>query len=653
MLTLENQSNAHAEIDYIFKKLFPRQGMPERPAQIELSHHMLDAMLSGKTALCEAGTGIGKTYAYLVAACVQHRYRTMEGMKYQPVLISTSSIALQKAITSEYLPLLSQLLLGDGIIQAPIQVVVRKGKRHYVCDERLDQRLRRANMQKKNKKNADALRGMQYRLGLDEEPFLSAYDAKKIAVPEVCDCDRAACRYRQFLKECQSGRYLFQICNHNLLMADVIHQQDGLRPILPDTHVLIVDEAHKLPETARQMFGAALAYEDFRELIDDLKQEQYLLASQNLAEASKLLLRLLSEPPAEELAALDYLKRLLQAQEMLERIQHQLNGLLTLQTGKKLDRLCRTVSKFSEEQSGLLYYVTENEKNGSLLCATANDLAEQMKQSMWSMDRSVILASGTLAVGGSFHHFEQETGLTGHDRLVESITRSPYRYVENCLLYLPHHPPRYQKADRETYFHVLTDQIAELLNASYGHGLVLFTSYAALSAVKELLSHKKLTFPVFAVGRKGCRALEQFRATPGSVLLATGAFWEGMDFPGDCVSMLIIPRLPFSFPDAREQRMKENYPSLKAYIQSVSVPQMQIKLRQGFGRAIRKETDTCVIAILDERATRGGRYHRAVMEALPELPVTGDIHRVERFIRKVKPKEYFELKCDDTRRKES
>ena len=82
MLTLENQSNAHAEIDYIFKKLFPRQGMPERPAQIELSHHMLDAMLSGKTALCEAGTGIGKTYAYLVAACVQHRYRTMEGMKY-------------------------------------------------------------------------------------------------------------------------------------------------------------------------------------------------------------------------------------------------------------------------------------------------------------------------------------------------------------------------------------------------------------------------------------------------------------------------------------------------------------------------------------------------------------------------------------------
>lgn len=121
--------------------------------------------------------------------------------------------------------------------------------------------------------------------------------------------------------------------------------------------------------------------------------------------------------------------------------------------------------------------------------------------------------------------------------------------------------------------------------------------------------------------------------------------------------ILIIPRLPFSFPDAREQRMKENYPSLKTYIQSVSVPQMQIKLRQGFGRAIRRDTDTCVIAILDERAAQGGRYHRAVMEALPELPVTGDIHRVKRFIRRVKPKEYFEethkLKCDDTRRKES
>lgn len=163
-----------------------------------------------------------------------------------------------------------------------------------------------------------------------------------------------------------------------------------------------------------------------------------------------------------------------------------------------------------------------------------------------------------------------------------------------------------------------------------------------MSAVKERLWEESLPFPLLTLGRNAPHIIEQFRHTPGAVLLATGAAWEGFDFPGDCVSLLIIPRLPFAYPDARKERELEKYPSLHAFIREVAVPEMQIKLRQGFGRAIRTESDTCVIAILDERACRGRRYAQAVSEALPEMRRTGSLREVTRFLREKKPESYFE-----------
>ena len=125
------------------------------------------------------------------------------------------------------------------------------------------------------------------------------------------------------------------------------------------------------------------------------------------------------------------------------------------------------------------------------------------------------------------------------------------------------------------------------------------------------------------------------------MLLAAGAAWEGFDFPGDCVSLLIIPRLPFAVPDALKEKERENHPTLRLFIRAVVVPEMQIKLKQGFGRAIRTETDTCVVAILDERAAKGKRYSKNVLAALPEMPVTGSLEEVARFIRAVKGPDYF------------
>jgi ATP-dependent DNA helicase DinG len=146
---------------------------------------------------------------------------------------------------------------------------------------------------------------------------------------------------------------------------------------------------------------------------------------------------------------------------------------------------------------------------------------------------------------------------------------------------------------------------------------------------------------MFTMSRNALHTVEQFKKYPGSVLLATGAAWEGFDFPGDCVSLLIIPRLPFAHPDAVKEKKRDRYETLRAFIRAVVVPEMQIKLRQGFGRAIRTETDTCVVAILDERAVTGGRYYRDMLAALPTVPITSSLHAVERFLREVKTASYF------------
>ena len=285
-----NRQNAHNEIDRVFKVLLPARNMAERPAQVALSHQMLDTMLDGGIALCDAGTGIGKTYAYLVAGTVFSRFRATSGLEVHPILISTSSIALQNAVRDEYLPLLSSVLMEDGLAGQPIQAVIRKGKSHYVCDERLENRLGQLDLSKKNWKSGAALLTLRGQLDTDEAAHLSGYDRARVCVPPVCDCRREGCRYLAFLESCDTGQFLFQVCNHNLLLADAIHRGSGRKSILPDACALIVDEAHKLPETARQMFGVTLTAEDIRSLTSSLRGERFLLAAEVLNDSAKALL---------------------------------------------------------------------------------------------------------------------------------------------------------------------------------------------------------------------------------------------------------------------------------------------------------------------------------------------------------------------------
>ena len=545
---------------------------------------------------------------------------------------------------TEYLPLLSCVLMADGILTKPPKAVIRKGKSHYVCDERLDRRLRQVNLGKKNPEALAALRTLRETLDMDRVSHLSGYDRERVCVPQVCDCKQRDCRYQRFLKTCDKDQFLFQICNHNLLVADAIHRSEGKRPIFPEHSIIIVDEAHKLPETAQQMLGVTLAAEEIRNLILQLKEERYLLAAEMLEDSTGPLLRKLAQP-REEAEPVEACLRLLTApSRTLPIIQRQIGSLLSPLGSRQLNTVLDAVKLFTSSQTDMIFYTAEDvSTGGAMLCAAAGDITQRIKKILWQPDQAFVLTSGTMAVGSDFRRFKTQAGLEKGHRVMESVSPSPFDYRNNCLLYLPQIPPRQRVEDTDVYFNELTAELVGLIKAASGHALVLFTSYAAMSAVKERLWEESLPFPLLTLGRNAPHIIEQFRHTPGAVLLATGAAWEGFDFPGDCVSLLIIPRLPFAYPDARKERELEKYSSLHAFIREVAVPEMQIKLRQGFGRAIRTESDTCVIAILDERACRGRRYAQAVSEALPEMRRTGSLREVTRFLREKKPESYFEV----------
>ena len=354
MNTNDNRLKAHKLIDHIFQDLLPAHGMAQRPEQIQLSHRMLDAMQDGRIALCDAGTGIGKTYAYLAAATAASAFPT--GQIARPIIISTSSIALQNAVLMEYLPLLSCILMADGILTKPLKAVIRKGKSHYVCDERLDRRLRQVNLGKKNPEALAALRTLKETLDMDRVSHLSGYDRERVCVPQVCDCKQRDCRYQRFLKTCDKDQFLFQICNHNLLVADAIHRSEGKRPIFPEHSVIIVDEAHKLPEAAREMFGMTLTASDIQSMINQLRAERYLLAADVLTDTMGSLLRKLTQP-REETEPLDaYLRLLTIPSRSLLVIEKQVGRLLSAQGRRQLEKLRSAVSLLSSPKTNMILY---------------------------------------------------------------------------------------------------------------------------------------------------------------------------------------------------------------------------------------------------------------------------------------------------------
>lgn len=652
---VEYQKRAHQEVEKIFRVLLPEQGLAVREEQIRLCHEMLDTLLGERIALCDAGVGIGKTYAYLVACVLMRKYSILIERnslpKQHPVVVSTSSIALQKAILSEYVPFLSRVLVEQGIIQTPLRAVVRKGKEHFVCDNRLEQRIEAIRHKQKNAVQREALLSLRKHYDMDTVKDLSGFDRRLVCVPKFCprECPgRQTCRYQRYLEESKKQDVFLQICNHNYLLADAFHRREEYKPLLADYRALVVDEAHKLPEAARQMFGKNLCMDDIREIAYYLEREHQNVEARTLKAGMYSIFTIIMESHISSHGIKENFQLtgecefcLWEGIQMTERMMEQLKGVVPKWVLNRLQEAKEVLECFLQKNSKYVLHLRMDKEKIPVLCAASREIPQLLREMLWDREQalSAILTSGTLKAGKGFARTLQMTGLEGRTDVQSYVAESPFAYEENCLLYLPKTLQKCKRGSREEV-EMVAGQIHSLICSTYGHTLVLFTSYTLMGSVYQIL-RDGIPFPMVEVWRHSQEEILRFKTMENAVLFAAGSCWEGVDFPGDMVSSLIIVKLPFAVPDPISEAEKETYESLEDYIQAIIVPDMQKKLRQGFGRAIRTETDTCVVSILDFRAIKGGKYHEDVMCALPPCQMAEELREVQDFIRSRKGVEYY------------
>lgn len=642
-------------MEKIFRVLLPEQGLAVREEQIRLCHEMLDTLLGERIALCDAGVGIGKTYAYLVACVLMRKYSILMERnslpKQHPVVVSTSSIALQKAILSEYVPFLSRVLVEQGIIQTPLRAVVRKGKEHFVCDNRLEQRIEAIRHKQKNAVQREALLSLRKHYDMDTVKDLSGFDRRLVCVPKFCprECPgRQMCRYQRYLEESKKQDVFLQICNHNYLLADAFHRREEYKPLLADYWALVVDEAHKLPEAARQMFGKNLCMDDIREIAYYLEREHQNVEARTLKAGMYSIFTIIMESHISSHGIKENFQLtgecefcLWEGIQMIERMMEQLKGVVPKWVLNRLQEAKEVLECFLQKNSKYVLHLRMDKEKIPVLCAASREIPQLLREMLWDREQalSAILTSGTLKAGKGFARTLQITGLEGRTDVQSYVAESPFAYEENCLLYLPKTLRKCKRGSREEV-EMVAGQIHSLICSTYGHTLVLFTSYTLMGSVYQIL-RDGIPFPMVEVWRHSQEEILRFKTMENAVLFAAGSCWEGVDFPGDMVSSLIIVKLPFAVPDPISEAEKETYESLEDYIQAIIVPDMQKKLRQGFGRAIRTETDTCVVSILDFRAVKGGKYHEDVMCALPPCQMAEELREVQDFIRSRKGVEYY------------
>jgi ATP-dependent DNA helicase DinG len=661
-------------VDLIFTQILPRYGYKVRKEQLALAQELLNALVYRKTLLAEAPTGLGKSIVFAVVGLLVRRSeinKTWSGAFFpemsciewerMPVIISTSSIALQTALQNDVIPSLSDILMEWGIIREPIQSVLRKGRSHHVCEYKLNEYLpfeRDTAMRK-------ALGWLRFHpriIDLAEIDTLPTDIKRIIGVPARCyqNCPyEDECRYRLFRQNISRKSYDFVICNHNLLLQDAILRSEEKGQTLPPYQALILDESHTFLKVARNMYGASINFNELSDVTDALRNLNFTpleppvtdswktLRDNTIRLADKLYQngkRLFKQEAADgecdkplrnirDIAELIYRNLSASYEFLVERDEQRKYALIW-----ELEKMSDAARYLTNGNETIRWFQTEEEKR-SAIGGIPKRLSDHLYNDLWRRGIPTMLTSGTLSVAGDFTALKQAIGLNHRNLfLKETIHKSPFNYRENCLLYLTKDVSDYREAD---YINDLTDEIEKLLLASNGHAAVLFTSYKTMRVVHSRLKERNPDMKDFVLERSSSTAIEKFKASGNGVLFACGSMWTGIDCPGDILSMLIIVKLPFGEPDAIREYERSQYASLGDYIREVLTPEMLLLLRQGHGRGFRTETDTCVVAILDIRASKGQAYHKQVVTALPQSPVTSDLREVANFYRTKKPVEYF------------
>jgi ATP-dependent DNA helicase DinG len=680
-------------LNHVFTDILPTYGYAVRENQIGLAEHILETISRRGISLAESEVGTGKTLAYLIAAVLAKRGRlgdfwlrghypkqSYAASAYMPVVIATSSIALQRAVVKDYIPELSRVLMDNGIIRTPLACFIRKGKEHYLCEKRL--RAFHADADERTQAVLAPLLSPEASCDLADSDGLTSYMKHRVCVAGKCgeNCWYFSnCRYLRYLAEANGPATDFIVTNHNYYLADTLHRSSGKRPLLPHYQAVVIDEAHKFLTAARQMYGLELSAAEIPTLCEAIHGftegksaggvNIHRLAKKLDGQGKRLFNRLTEnaaqtagEPgedcgdETERLPAVmdDECRRYL---KNIAAIADELAEALTdshVQTRFK-ESLSRSLWKLEELQPRALSF----RRHESLICwleqsdetytddasihAIPMDLDERLFHDVWSKGIPVILTSGTLSAGGDFTRTKHTLGIDRvNSVLLSEISKpSPFDHKANTLLYLSGSVPFRDNKDKG-YITNLTDEVERLVLASHGHAAVLFTSYNVMGLVFSELQKRGLPFPLFRMGRRDVTALERFRKSGNGILFASGALWEGIDIPGDALSMLIIVKLPFAVPDPIGDYEKTLYGGIDEYKAKALVPDMLVKLKQGFGRLIRTETDTGCVAILDCRAHERGSYHRRVLAALPTCGRATGIGDIRNFMLDKKTSEYFE-----------
>lgn len=667
------EQRAASLLTYIFDYILPMHGLTLRENQKDLSLHMLRALQRNKLALCEAEVGTGKTYAYLSAAIVYNLFAARK----KPVVISTSTIALQEAIITEYIPQLSYILRRHRIIEGPLSCVARKGKTHYICDLRLrayESSIRYLGEDGWLIEFLDSLQEADYlHIDMDKMP-LSPYVKKCI---NVLNCSPKcpiylSCRYIAYLKRCRDKYHDFQITNHNYIFAEILGIKAGKEKRLPDYGIIILDEAHKMKDVARQMYCTVFPVSDIDSLICDIGPEKFensrvrkemtamcnklssyareLITSldTNILESheSDAIYGAIADKPAAVMA----LKKLERQVSAMERYfsSTQAHGKVRMILGRCRELETKLMT-LSDTQNNILW--VEKNRNGMIqFCTLPKMLEKILYQDIWNTEAKKILTSGTLSVNGNFTHFKGVTGIhlmqPERVRVMEVSKPSPFDYQHNAMLYIPERMP-FPDTREPAYIMAVKKEILRLIKATAGHTMILFTSYRLMEKIYYQLRNEIIDLPLFMMGKGLLNALDKYKNSGNGILFASDSAGEGVDIPGDTLSSLIIVKLPFPVPDPVMQYEQLFYKDFRSYADAVIIPEMLLKLRQWIGRGIRTETDTTVFTILDSRAGLHGRYRQSILEALPGMPVTDRIHDVYSFIVEKKDKDYFKRQADD------
>jgi len=617
-------------------------GFAPRLEQQHLAEAIFSTFEEGSVLVGEAGTGTGKTFAYLVPALLSG----------QRIIISTGTRHLQDQLFYSDLPLVNRALA------AGVSTSLLKGRANYLCRHRLQRAMRHPAL-------VDARHQQHLRVVADWARTTDTGDISEVmAVPEdsmvwsfivsndeFCSKhefeDLSDCFIHKARKRAQESDIV--VVNHHLLCADLALKEQGFGDLLPSANGFVIDEAHQLPDIAAQFFGRKLSSRQLLDLARDTVGEQLHEApdmrdlrdlAQDLETGVRHFRLAFGVEPGRD--AWINIRDTSSIDRELERLTILLGSLEetladVASRGKGLESCHKravthaaSLKQFVDNPTdGEYIHWYETYRTGFSLNMTPMTVANPFQKAMEAMTSSWVFTSATLAVGGDFSHFKSQLGL---EDIRELQVDSPFDYRHNALLYLPEGLPEPQASG---YTSAIVDMIKPVLEASKGRAFLLFTSYRAMNEAARLLEGN-IDFPILLQGQMPKRELiEAFQSVGNSVLLGTSSFWEGVDVRGEALSLVVIDKLPFGSPGdpvmgARIEHMKQagGNPFFE-----YQIPQAAIALKQGVGRLIRDVTDRGVLVLCDPRI-RSRHYGEVFITSLPPMPITRDIDEVQDFYRR-------------------